>query len=153
MLNERTRRQATWGTVVVGLLLLSACGVSFTPGYIEDDEKAAELAVQRIHEQYNSRRFDAIRNTAHEVFRAAQPAEAMLANLRETFERYGKFERLVECRINVLVGAPVEVRAICNSQYEKAIATEMIGFIKVGAELQLAQFKLAPGPAQLPEVK
>jgi hypothetical protein len=133
----------------LGLWFL-ACKVTVTPGYIEDDKKTAGLAIATLHEPYNASKYEAIWNSAHPAFQSAQTKDASLASMRQSAQNFGRFERVLECRMNVLVRAPIEIRAVCNSQFERAVGAEMFTYVKVGTQVQLAHYALAPGPATLP---
>jgi hypothetical protein len=149
------RPSSTALSVMVGGLatFALACQVTLTPGYIADDKKSAEQAIATLHEAYNASESDAIWSSAHPAFQAGQTKEATHAGMQQSLQQFGKFERLLDCRINVLIRVPVEVRAACNSQFEKAVGTEMFIYVKVGSQLQLARYSLAPGPATLPPEK
>jgi hypothetical protein len=51
--------------------------------------------------------------------------------------------------VNVLPGPPVEIRAVCNSAFEKGDATELFSYIKEGHKLGLAFYEIRPGIAKL----
>jgi len=138
--------------LICGALGLSflGCQVTLSPGYIEDDKKTTDLAIANLHESYNGSMYEAIWSSASPAFQAAQSKEATLASMRQSMQNFGRFERVLECRKNVVVRAPIEIRAVCNSQFEKAVGTEMFTYVKEGTQLQLAHYALAPGPSTLP---
>jgi hypothetical protein len=54
-------------------------------------------------------------------------------------------EQVSEKWINVIIGAPIQIRALYNTKFAKSDATEMFIFIKEGDTVKLAQYQIYPG--------
>ena len=142
------------GKVLFVLVLLSAisCSVSVKQGYIEDDKKTTEQAIERFHEKFNATQYLDLYNDAHEVFKGSQKQADSLNAMKQTYEHFGKMEQVEEKWLNVIIGTPIQIRAVYNTKFEKGDATESFIFIKEGDTVKLALYRIDPGKVR-PEPK
>ena len=73
--------------------------------------------------------------------------------LKNGHSECGDFKGVIDKRINVIIGPPVEVRVVCNSQFDKAILTEIFAFIKTEGKISLSGYRVAKGPSKLPDMQ
>jgi hypothetical protein len=129
---------------IVGLALAYAC-VTVRFGYIADDKQMTEQAIKQFHARLDAGHFDDIYRDAHELLRQSQSREALLAAMQQTRDRYGRYRVVTYSKLNVIVGAPVQVRAVYNTTYEKGDATEWFVFLKEGDSVKLTSYQIFPG--------
>jgi hypothetical protein len=138
-------------SLVLFLLLASAsCTVSVSPGYIAEDKTNTEIAIDKFHQRLDEGKYEDIYNDAYPAFQQSQSKEALIDDMRRTHEKYGKMVEVTGKVVNVIVGAPVQIRAIYNTRFEKGDATEMFNFVKSGDSVKLALYRVSDGTSQLP---
>ena len=113
-------------------------------GYVDDDKKQVVRLIEQFHERMNSQQFDEIYNDAHYVFRKSLGREEFIRHMQETRMRYGSFTSLTSSKVNVIIGAPVQIRAAYNSTFEKGEATELFSFVREGHKIQLLIYGVSP---------
>ena len=144
-----------WFTSVI--LIAFACSawcqasVSITPGYIKEDKKAVEQKIEEFHSLLRIRDYEKIYDQMHPAFQAAESKEEHLRRLREIADRFGRPDKVTDSRIEVIVGAPVQVRAVTNTRFEKQDATEMFNFVKEGSSYKLVQYGISAGATPIPK--
>jgi hypothetical protein len=127
-----------------------SCSVSVSPGYIADDKKAVEQKITEFHTHLGNREFEAIFSEMHPAFLAAEAKQEHIRRLTEILDRFGKPVKVTDSRIEVIIGAPVQVRAVTNTKFEKRDATEMFNFVKEGSSYKLAAYGISAGTAGIP---
>lgn len=127
--------------VLAGLML--SC-TSVKPGFIADDKAAAAKAVEQFHDRLNVDEFSQIYDDAHDSFRQSQPRGDLIKAMQETRNRLGQFKGVTSSDLNVIVGAPVQVRAAYKSAFEKSAVTELFIFVKQGDRMQLSEYRVYP---------
>jgi hypothetical protein len=73
------------GLALALTLALAGCGLS-------KDTKVAEAEADRFHQRWNAGEFQAVYDEAHMSFRAAQPAETMIATMQGVKKNYGNLK-------------------------------------------------------------
>jgi hypothetical protein len=134
-----------FGLLLAGLLL-SRFTVHF--GYVDDDKKQAAKLIEQFHDRMNTERFDEIYEDAHPAFRKSLSKEEWLRQMQENRQQYGPFKMTSSSKINVIMGAPVQIRAAYNSTFEKGEATELFGFAREGHKVQLLIYGISPATTQ-----
>lgn len=134
------------------LLMIESCKLSVKPGYVVDDKKFVGQEIEKLHGRFNAGNFETIRNEAAPGLQQVVSKKDFLTILNNEHDDCGNFKNIIDKRISVIVRSPVEVRVIANSQFDKAVLTEMLTFIKVGDEMQLAGYTIARGPVKLPDI-
>jgi len=155
-MRERMRNLARRALLVPFFLAVSSCTSSVQPGYVGDDKKAVERAIEQFHDRFNSAQYQEIYDDAQEVFKQSKTKTDLLASMQETAEQFGRAEEVSEKWINVIVGAPVQIRAIYNTRFTKNQATETFVFIKDGDHIRLAAYQIYLGtvkPSESPSRK
>ena len=127
------------------LLTMSSCSASVTPGYVEEDKKTAEVAIGHFHERFNKQQYQEIYDDAHESFKKGQKKDDAINAMKQTRERFGNSEQVTEKWINVIIGAPIQIRAVYNSKFSKGDTTEMFIFVKERNAVKLVQYQIYPG--------
>jgi hypothetical protein len=69
--------------------------------------------------------------------------------MQATRARFGEFRQVTDSEMNVIVHAPVEIRAAYNSKFEKGDATELFVFLRRGNQIKLAMYQISPGTTKL----
>lgn len=143
-----------WSIVMLLLLFVaSSCSTNVKPGYIEEDKKACEAAIDLFHSRFNAENYEAIYDDAHTEFQKSMDRDALLAVMRETRNQFGPFKRVNDMMVNVIVGTPVQVRAVYVSEFENVDATELFLFVKEGDSLKLAMYRPSEGAVSLENIK
>jgi len=132
--------------------MIESCKLSVKPEYVADDKKLIGREIEKLHSRFNSGNFEIIWNEAAPGLQQVVSKKDFLAILNNEHENRGNFKYIIDQRINVIVRSPVEVRVMANYQFDKAVLTEMLTFIKAGDEIQLAGYTIAKGPVKLPDI-
>ncbi len=125
------------------IVTLLSC-ISVKPGYIADDKAATAKAIEQFHIRLSKGQIDEIYSDADESFRLSQAREALITAIQATRARFGGFKTTTSSELNVIVGAPVQIRAAYNSIYEKGAATELFVFLKRDNKVQLSRYEIYP---------
>ncbi|MDR3711600.1 MAG: DUF3887 domain-containing protein [Puia sp.] len=120
--------------------------------YIAEDKQLTEQEIKKFHGRFNSEDYDSIWNQAAPGLQQAVSKKDFLTFLNNGHQQCGKFKGIIDKRVNVVGGSPVQIRVIYNSQFDKAVLTEMFTWLKTGEEIQLAGYIVAKGPAELPRI-
>jgi hypothetical protein len=65
--------------------------------------------------------------------------------MQETYAHYGSFERITFSQLKVIIGAPIQIRAVYNSTFAKGEATELFTFVEREGKIMLVQYQISPG--------
>jgi len=131
--------------LILGAVLLSR--VTVHRGYIDDDKKRTAEQIDEFHARMNLSRFDQIYDDADPAFRASLKREQWSKHMQETQDRYGAFKNAAPPKVNVVMGAPVQIRAVYTSNFDKGDATELFAFAREGHKLQLLAYGIYPADA------
>lgn len=135
----------------VCVMVLACAGASVyacirvRPGYIDEDKALTMKAIEQLHERLNLGRFDEIYGNTSEAYRSARKRDDALVAMKLTRVQFGAFQDATHTEINVIVGAPVQIRAVYNSTFEKGAATELFVFLKEDRGPRLAEYQVYPG--------
>jgi hypothetical protein len=137
------RRNGKWilALVLAGLVVSR---FNLHLGYIDDDKRQTAKLIEQFHERMNTGQFDEIYADAHPAFRKSLTAQEWLHHMADAREQYGKFETMRSSRFNVIMGAPVQIRAAYTSTFEKGEATELFSFAREGNKVQLLIYGISP---------
>ena len=127
----------------IAVAVYSGC-ISIKPGYFEDDQKAAELAVDQFHERLSDEKYEEIYGqTAEELRRTAEENE-LISAMKRTHEQFGGFRSAEQMEAKVIMGAPRQVRLVYRTRYEKSDAREEFIWLVNFADVKLALYKVSP---------
>ena len=119
------------------------------PGYIEDDKREALSAIESFHSRLSSGQYAAIYDASDPALQQTGSREQLIAAMQATKARFGEFRQVTDSEINVIVRAPVEIRAAYNSKFEKGEATELFLFLRRGDQIKLAMYQISAGTTKL----
>lgn len=136
--------------VSCALILYVACREKVKTQFLADDRQMAEQEIAKLHVRFNSKDFDAIYDHQSQVLKQSVSKEDFTAFLNSVMEKFGNFSSIIDKRVNIVMGKPVQFRAVYNSQFERGVLTEMFVFLKYSDELQLAHYTISMGPTKLP---
>ena len=125
-------------------MALSGVHIWMRSGTEEEEKIGAMRAVAQFHARLSAGRFDEILNDADPTF-GSQNREKLTGAMQETYARYGGFERITFSQLNVIVGAPIQIRAVYNSTFAKGTATELFAFVDREGKIRLLQYQISPG--------
>ena len=146
-ISERTRAwlgrnwKAILGLIVVGALLFLVpvhFGVHF--GYIERDKSETMRLIDQFHARMNAGQIDQIYDDASLGLQRSESREAVIGTLRKARDDHGAFENVESSKIEVVMGPPIEIRAVYNSKFEKGDATEWFIFVIEGSDIRLRTY-------------
>lgn len=143
-----------WKWCVPAGLLLTIAAVwvmfrsSFHAGYVEDDKKEAGEAIAQVHSRISAGQFDLIYKDADPSLKNSQSKDALIHAMQASRDKYGGFRRETFKELNVMMGNPVQVRAVSNSTFEKGDVTELFTFVRRGNGLKLTFYSISPGTAK-----
>jgi hypothetical protein len=124
----------------------TSLGCTLKAGYYGNDKKAALAALEVFHERLSLGDYEGIYDNASDALRA-QPKSELVAALRETHERWGKF---ITAEVKASSCFPSEVRFIVEAQYEKGIAGELFIWHVPDDKARLQHYQIFPGAADVP---
>jgi hypothetical protein len=150
MNSKRVKYISTTAFISCLLLLVESCRLNVKAGYFAEDKQLTEQEIKKFHDRFNSGDYESIWNQAAPGLQQAISKKDFLTFLNNGHEQCGKFTGIIDKRLKVVVGSPVQIRVIYNSQFDKAVLTEMFTWLKSGEEIQLAGYTVAKGPAELP---
>jgi hypothetical protein len=135
-----------WNKIFLCLVLVTLVGcVKVRPGYIEDDKRDAAAVIDRVHTLYNARDFAALYDGSHPAVKKAQSKQQMIQFMDEKYQTFGGFKTCTYSKLNVVMGAPVETRAVYNCNFEKRDATELFILIRDEDTMKVAQYQIRSG--------
>lgn len=118
-------------------------GISVTPGYIDEDKKVTEEKVKILHEYMNNEQYEAIVEDASEIMKNTLGEDVILNVIKNFHQELGKFIKVEDKKMNVIIGSPIQIRAVCVSTFEKGRVTELFNFIKEnGRDIKLASYQI-----------
>jgi hypothetical protein len=135
--------------LVAGILLSAAILVSRTHvhfGYIDEDKREAQSAIDQMHSRLAAGEYEGIFDDLDTTLQETASREALIDGIRKTNERWGAVKRVTHRSINVLADrAPVEVRVVYNTSFEKGDATEFLILVRRGEKLRIAFYRVYQG--------
>jgi hypothetical protein len=100
--------------------------------------------VEEFHRRVNRGQLQDVYEDADPAFQRSLDIDAWVEYMRENQIRCGAFKRSTSSRFDVVMDAPVRIRAVYESDFEKCNATELFAFIREGAEIRLAAHGVVP---------
>jgi hypothetical protein len=64
--------------------------------------------------------------------------------MQQINQNYGAFQRVESSKVEVVMSAPVEIRAVYDSVFEKGRATEWFVFVIEGNDIRLRTYFVSP---------
>jgi len=142
IVSERLKILSASLILVTAFLMSCTSSPSVRLGYIAQDKESAKQAIEVFHSQMNAGDVDRIYKGASEPFRKSQDKDTLAREMQATRSRFGKFERVESSELKVILGSPVQIRAVCKSTFEKGNATELFVFVKDQVEVRLASYQI-----------
>ena len=93
--------------------------------------------------------FDEMYDGGHPTLKQYWKRADFSKSMAEVYEKYGPLKSVTKDWINVIVGGPVEIRAVLNSSFEKGDATETFVLIRDPDKIRLASYQIFPGTTSL----
>jgi hypothetical protein len=139
-------RKKIW-LIVIALVISAAAfvRVSVRVGYKEEEASATRQAIEQFHMRLSTGQYDEIYNDADEILQRSQSRVALVNAIQETANRYGKFKHVDFAKVNVIIAAPIEIRAVYNSTFERDKATELFTFVDRNGVMKIVHFQISPG--------
>jgi hypothetical protein len=127
----------------------SSCAscLKLTSGRIDEDKSSTTNAIAEVHVRFNARQFDDLYDSTSPAYQVSRTREEAIAAMTQTWERFGSFQTVIQSELNVVVGAPIQIRAVYNSLFEKGPAIEQFVFLKESSSPRLAFYQIFPGAA------
>lgn len=129
-------------TLVFACLTISRFTVHF--GYIDEDKKQAAKLINQFHDRINAGQFDQIYDDAHATLRNSLTRQEWLIYMQETRDQFGRFKKVSSSQLNVVMTAPVQIRAACNSTFEEGEAAELFNLVREDDNVELLAYGICP---------
>ena len=137
-------------TSFVNICLAEGLTVTVTPGYIDEDIKVTEAKIDTFHERMNIEQIDAIVEDASDLMKNALSKDALFITMKNLRNDLGRLVRVKDKKVNLIMGAPIQVRALYSSTFENMEVTESFIFIKEnGTDYRLASYQIMKGSRDL----
>lgn len=137
---------------LIGLALCSGC-ISIKPGYLEDDQKTAERAVDQFHVRLSEERYEEIYAHAGEELRRTADKTDLISAMKRTHDQFGSFKSANQISAQVIMGIPRQVKLVYETKYEKLEATEEFIWLVNFDDVKLALYKVTPKRQNPPSPK
>jgi hypothetical protein len=132
--------------LVAGILsIIQSCKVNVKPVYIKDDKTSTEKEIEEFHLQLNSENYELVYNNSIQGPLNSLNKAEFTRFLKKSHDDYGDFKRIIDKRINVVIGTPIQIRAVYISQFSKIDLTEIFLYVKDGKKIKLALYQTAKG--------
>jgi len=131
--------------IAVGLLLLFfPIHFSVHRGYVMRDRNETIKQIEKFHDRLNREQFDQIYENASSALQSSGGYEGITGTMRQINQNYGAFQRAESSKVEVVMSAPVEIRAVYDSVFEKGRATERFVFVIEGDDIRLRTYFVSP---------
>ena len=137
--------------IVALLVVVLACVVIFRPsmwlslGHIADDKSAAMDAINVFHTRLSNKQYDLIYRDFAPELKRTDSKEHLIATIAEARRQFGRVTEVTHSKLNVIVGAPVQVRVVCNTTFGNGKAVEFFTYLRKENGMQLAMYKILSG--------
>jgi hypothetical protein len=138
--------------IICAVLLINSCKMQVKAGYIDDDKKSTETEIEKFHSRISSQDYEDIYNNSSPSFQKSVSKLDAIKAMEVTQEDCGQFDNIIDKRINVIVGTPVQIRAVYSSKYSKRNVTEEFIFVKEDDQIKLVQYQKFNGITTLPDL-
>ena len=100
---------------------------------------------RNLSPRLSAEKYDQIYDDGSLTLKTGRGASVVRSYLASVRERFGAFGSLNHAELNVVVGVPVQVRAVCNTRYERGETTELFVYLKEEGRIRLAEYQIYPG--------
>ena len=137
--------------IVIGLTAVASCSIRAV--YNDQEQSLAQRGVDQFHDCYNRKDYDALYSLMSQNATNKQSKDVILVEMQTTVEKWGKEVSSSMVLAKVYPGAPIQVRMIYNTTYEKGQAQEWFIWATDGKRASLLQYQIFPGWADPNAVK
>ncbi len=130
---------------LVALLVLIGSRISMHRGYFAEDKSETARLIDQFHARLNANQFDQIYDDADDSLKQSDTRENWRKVLVAVLDHTGQFRRVNNSKLNVIVGAQVEIRGAYRSTFEKGTFTELFAFVRRGEQVRLAYYSAFNG--------
>lgn len=132
--------------IIVGIITLSTISlkISIKPGYIADDKQATRQAIEKFHQLMAADDFNTIYQDAHELFKQTVSREQLFVGMTSVKQKYGRLVKVTSEQLDVIIGAPIQIRAIYYTTFQKGKAIEMFTYVKQNDDVKLVKYVINP---------
>lgn len=113
-------------------------------GYVMRDRDETVKLIEEFHSRLNEGRFDQIYDDASSALQRSDGRQVVAGTMREIHQNYGAFLRIESSKIEVVMVAPVEIRAVYDSVFERGYATERFVYVIEGRDIRLRTYLVSP---------
>jgi hypothetical protein len=128
----------------IAVALFSGC-ISIRPGYFEDDQRAAEKAVDQFHARLSGEKYEEIYGQAAEELRRTAKKDDLISSMKRTHQQLGQFISAQRTDAKVTMGHPRQVRLVYSAKYEKGGVREEFIWLVNFDDVKLAVYNTSPG--------
>lgn len=129
----------------IGLLLLFLpIHLTLRRGYVMRDRNETIRLIEEFHDRLNRGQFDQIYENASSALQRSGGYQGVTGTMQQINQNYGAFQRVGSSKVEVVVSAPVEIRAVYDSVFEKGRATEWFVFVIEGNDIRLRTYFVSP---------
>jgi len=144
-MNRKYSWIAVGALAVLALLVLIGSRFHIHRGYFGEDKVQTANAISQFHTHLNERAFDKIYDDADESLKQSTSREEWKQMLQDVFTHTGKFGQVKDSELNVIMGAPIQIRGAFRSSFERGNFTELFAFIRRDENIRLAYYAAFQG--------
>lgn len=100
--------------------------------------------IEEFHARLNRGQFDQIYENASSALQLSTGYQGLTGTMRQINQNYGAFQRVESSKVEVVMSAPVEIRAVYDSVFEKGPVTEWFVFVIEGNDVRLRTYFVSP---------
>src|SRR5262249_11632198 len=150
---DMNRMKLKWISIYIVLGLTAVASCSIRAVYYDQEQALAQMGVDQLHDCYNRKDYEALYSLMSENALHGQSKDAILTAMQATVEKWGREESSSMVFAKVYPGAPIQVRMIYNTTYEKGQAQEWFIWKTDGNRASLLQYQIFPGWADPNAIK
>ena len=114
---------------------------------------STEQEIEKFHLRFNLGDYELIYNNSIQEFQKSINKADIFKVLQNQHDEFRDFKSIIDKRVNLIIGAPVQIRAVYISQFKKMDLTEMFVFVKDGEQIKLALYQFSKGRSKLPALE
>jgi len=130
-----------------------SCVVKVHTGSFSEIKYQCIKEIDNFHQEFNNKSFDEIYNNASVEFQKSANKDTILAHMNLDYKKFGKFKFIIDSTSNVILGAPIQVRSVIVSKYEKTDITELFTFTIIDNNYKLILYSPSKGRVNLTKLK
>lgn len=128
---------------IMNICLAEESSVTVTLGNIDEDLKITEAKIDMFHDRMNKEQYDEIVEDASDLMKNTLGKDTLFNSTKNLRQELGRIVKVKDKKVNLVMGAPVQVRAIYSSTFENMEVTESFVFIKEnGKDYKLASYQI-----------